>query len=87
MTGQDPYCIWNDLDAHYVPLYQDGTEGGGVPKPPPYPSRHWAVLKAFGEFSWNQEAKMHGAKLPGEEEEERARVKRDRAERRKDRET
>lgn len=62
----DPYRVFNDLDADYRPYR------GGEPLPPLYPSRLRAVLDAFGMYSFEQDARLHGAQIPKEKKQPRS---------------
>lgn len=69
VTGRDPYLIYHDLDDQFCPM------GGGEPMPPPYPFRRTAMLAAFGQHEFEHEARLHGAKLPGDDERARRHVR------------
>lgn len=58
ITGVDPYCIWNELDVLYRPLYELSDER----YLPPYPTRLEAVKTAFGLFSYEFDVKLAGGK-------------------------
>lgn len=76
MDGRDPYLVWNQLDDNYMPL-----EGGGGQLPPPNPDRLLGVLYAFGTYSFRTDARLAGAKFPGDQEKLREQQKREREER------
>jgi hypothetical protein len=54
---EDPYRLYNMLDANYKPW------GGGNPRPPLHPTRLRAFLYACAEVAAEEEAKLAGGRV------------------------
>lgn len=55
--SEDPYRLFNMLDAEYRPW------AGGDPRPPARPGRVRAFIYACAQVAAEEEAKLHGAKV------------------------
>jgi hypothetical protein len=55
--GADPYRLFHGLDENYVPF------GGGLPIPPPSPSRLRHFIYGCAMYAQEQEAVMHDKKI------------------------